>query len=261
MENLQHSRAPIAGCPVDALSFAESVAILDRCIQKREPALVVFVNAAKVVHFQEDAQLNAAMRSASLLLADGIPVIWASRLLGRPLPERVAGIDLAEAMIELCSRREYRVFFLGARSEVLALALTELQRRHPALIVAGSHDGYFKPENEADLISEINESRADLLLLGLGTPQKELWAARNRPFLNVPVVQCAGGSFDVMAGITRRAPHWMQVNGLEWSYRLFQEPRRMWRRYLHTNPRFVWLVLKDLMGQRVGSVKRQVSSE
>ena len=250
MEILQHSRSTIAGCPVDALTFAEVLATLGRRIEERIPTHVVFVNAAKVVNFHEDRELRAAMQGADLLLADGLPVVWACRLLGQPLPGRIAGIELAEEIVALAAQRGYRVFFLGARAEVLAKAITQLLRRHPQLKVAGSHDGYFKPADEIALIEEINESMADVLLIGMGTPQKELWAARNLPVLNVPLLQGAGGSFDVMAGLTRRAPPWMQNTGLEWLYRLWQEPRRMWRRYLRTNPRFVWLVLKDFISRR-----------
>ena len=245
MDNLPKPRFTVAGCPVDAISFTEVLATLGRRIEQRIPTHVVFVNAAKVVGFHDDPELSAAMRGADLLLADGVPVVWASRLLGQTLPGRVAGIDLAEEMVALAAQRGYRVFFLGARAEVLAKAVAGLGRRHPQLKVAGARDGYFQPADEAALIEEINESMADLLLLGMGTPQKELWAARNLAFLAVPVLLGVGGSFDVMAGVTRRAPTWMQKTGLEWFYRLCQEPRRMWRRYLYSNPRFVWLVLQD----------------
>jgi|SRR6516225_3005578 N-acetylglucosaminyldiphosphoundecaprenol N-acetyl-beta-D-mannosaminyltransferase len=239
-------RIRVAGCPVDHLSFASAEAEICQRIEMGIPAHVVFVNAAKVVNYRRDRRLRQAVDRADLLLADGVPVVWASRLLGRSLPGRVNGTDLMERMVKVAAERGYRVFFLGARRQVLNRAIEEFKRRYPGLLVAGSRDGYFGPEEERSVIAEIAASRAQLLFLAISSPQKEVWADKNLDQLGSIVCQGVGGSIDVVAGITRRAPVWMQRNGLEWFFRLLQEPGRMWRRYLETNSQFIWMVGKDL---------------
>ena len=149
-------------------------------------------------------------------------------------------------MLTASADRGYRVFLLGARPDVLQRSVAEIRRRHPGLQIAGARHGYFGEEDEAVIVREIYESRSDLLLLGMSTPKKELWGDRHLSSLNVAVCQGVGGSFETLAGVVRRAPFWMQRSGLEWFYRLLQEPGRMWRRYLETNSAFVWLVLADL---------------
>jgi N-acetylglucosaminyldiphosphoundecaprenol N-acetyl-beta-D-mannosaminyltransferase len=253
-----NKRIRLAECPVDRLSFEEAVEELCRRIDSGVRTHVVFVNAAKIVKYHQDAALAAVMDRADLLLADGVPVVWASRMLGQRLPSRVNGTDLMERMVAVAAERGYRVFFLGAKPEVIALAVAEFSRRHPALKVAGFRSGYFGKDEEEAVISEINASGADLLLIGMSTPQKELWVDRNLAQLQVGVAQGVGGSFDVIAGLIARAPLWMQRSGLEWFYRLLQEPQRMWRRYLVTNSAFLWLILCDLFRTRKLHSEREV---
>lgn len=239
-------RVIVAGVPVDRISFADTVKELCDRIEQRKKTHVLFINAAKVVKYRHDEALAAVIRRADLLLADGVPIVWASKL-RKPLPGRVNGTDLMEGMVAAAAERGYRVYFLGATSEVIEGTVQAFRRRHPRLIVAGYRNGYFKPEDEPAIIDEINATRPDLLFLGISTPQKEFWADRNLPKLNVAVCEGVGGSFDVIAGLTARAPRWMQRSGLEWFYRFLQEPRRMWKRYLMTNSEFVWLVLRDVL--------------
>lgn len=248
-------RLRIAGAPVDCISFDHTVGELCRRIDLRERTHVLFINAAKVVKYAA-GELRAVIDRADLLLADGVPVVWASRLLRRPLPGRVNGTDLMERMVAVAADRGYRVFFLGGTQSVIQRAVAEFQRRHPRLCVAGFRNGYFGDTEDDAVIAQINRSHPDLLLLGMSTPKKEIWADGNLLRLDVAVCQGVGGSFDVVAGLTRRAPRFMQVYGLEWFYRLLQEPRRMWRRYLVTNTLFVWLVLRDLVHTFTGSRHR-----
>lgn len=243
-------RISVAGCLVDHISLDEVADELCQRIDQRRRTHVVFINAAKVVRCHQSPDLRAAVERADMLLADGVPIIWASRLRRTPLPGRVNGTDLMERMLAVSAERGYSVYLLGARSEVLQRTVAEIQNRYPSLKIAGFRNGYFSEEDETSVICGINESRPDLLLIGMSTPQKELWGDRHLHSLNVAVCQGVGGSFDVLAGLTTRAPSWMQRYGLEWFYRLMQEPRRLWRRYLETNCAFVWLVLVDLMTSR-----------
>jgi N-acetylglucosaminyldiphosphoundecaprenol N-acetyl-beta-D-mannosaminyltransferase len=247
-------RLRVAGCPVTRISFPQAAEELCRRIDQGVSTHVVFVNASKVVKYRDDSRLRGAMESADLLLADGVPVVWASRLLGLPLPGRVNGTDLMEHMVEIAAQRGYRVFFLGARREVLDRAIAKLQVRYPSLMVAGRRDGYFRPDEESQVIEEIVQSQSQLVFLAISTPQKEIWGYENLHRLGPVVVQGVGGSVDVVAGLVQRAPRWMQRCGLEWFFRFLQEPGRMWRRYLETNSRFVWLVLADIMRRRLRRV-------
>jgi N-acetylglucosaminyldiphosphoundecaprenol N-acetyl-beta-D-mannosaminyltransferase len=232
---------------VDRLSFEDATREISRRIESSTPTHVVFVNAAKVVKYARDRSLRNAMDNAGLLLADGVPVVWASRLLGVPLPGRVNGTDLMERLVALAAEHGHSVYFLGATDEVIASAITAFRRRYPALKVAGFHNGYFAPSDVPRLLDEINRSGAQMLFLGMGTPQKELWGDSVRAQLRVPICQGVGGSFDVVAGLVKRAPLWMQHCGAEWLYRLLQEPRRLARRYLETNTIFIWMVLRCLL--------------
>jgi N-acetylglucosaminyldiphosphoundecaprenol N-acetyl-beta-D-mannosaminyltransferase len=240
----------VAGCPVDRISLDEVVSELCQRIDRRVRTHVIFINAAKVVRCQQLADLRTAVERADMLLADGVPIVWASRLRRTPLPGRVNGTDLMERMLAVSAERGYSVYLLGARPEVLQRAIAEIQNRYPRLKIAGFRHGYFSEADEANIVRDINECRPDLLLIGMSTPQKELWGDRHLHSLNVPVCQGVGGSFDVLAGLTTRAPLWMQRHGLEWFYRLLQEPGRLWRRYLETNCAFVRLVLVDLVASR-----------
>ena len=250
----------LAGCPVDQASMESAVNELCRRIDSRVKTHVVFVNAAKVVQYRDNPVLRSVMDRADLLLADGMPVVWLSHLKGTPLHERIAGVDLMDRMVEAAANRGYRVYFLGSRPEVVAKTVDYFMKRYPALQVAGYRDGYFQSHEESAVNQEINLSRADIVLIGMSTPQKELWADRNLAQLEVSICQGVGGGFDVIAGVAKRAPRWMQQAGLEWFYRLLQEPGRMWKRYVFSNASFLWLALCDL-SSRSGRLHGSVSSE
>jgi len=154
----------------------------------------------------------------------------------------VNGTDLMERMVALSAERGYSIFLLGGTEAVVHATAAEFSRRHPRLRIAGVRNGYFKPEQNDEVLRAINASGADILLIGISTPKKELWGDRNLVRLGVPICQGAGGSFDVVAGSVSRSPRWMQRCGLEWFYRFLQEPLRLGGRYLRTNPQFLWLV-------------------
>ena len=231
------------GLAMDGLRIGE---VVERCrlaIQTRRPLLIGVLNAAKIVNLRRDATLRDALLDCDMLLADGQSVVWASWLLRRPLPERVAGIDLFEALLDLADLERRSVYLLGARPEVLGALTQNVRQRWPGLQIAGSHDGYFADAEASDIAADIRASGADMLFLGMASPKKELYLRRFRHELDIPVLHGVGGSFDILAGLTRRAPLGWRRLGLEWAYRLAQEPRRMWKRYLVTNVGFISLTV------------------
>jgi UDP-N-acetylglucosamine 2-epimerase (non-hydrolysing) len=244
-ESARGGRAQLLGTAIDRLEMDEVVARCERSIDARAPIQHVAVNAAKVVAMQQDQSLRRIVNRCELITADGQSVVWASHLLGDPLPSRVTGIDLMGQLFELAERRRYRVYVLGGRAEVLDAAVERLWREHPALELAGYRDGYFSADEEAAVAAQIRRARPDMLFVAMPTPRKEYFLARWGDELDVPFTMGVGGAIDVLAGVTRRAPAVLQRLGLEWAFRLAQEPRRLFRRYLVTNSRFVLLTLRQ----------------
>ncbi len=243
-----HSRQRLLfGLWMDALTMAE---VVERCLaatRSRERLLIGVLNAAKVIRLRSDRNLRDSLLGCDLLLADGQSVVWASQLLRRPLPERVAGIDLFAALLTAANREDLGVYLLGGRPDVLRTLESRLITSYPTLRIVGRRDGYFTQDESAQVADQIRESGADLLFLGMVSPKKEIFVDRWGPTLEVPVLHGVGGSFDIFAGITKRAPVWWQRAGMEWAYRLLQEPRRMWRRYLTTNTAFLVLLVRELI--------------
>lgn len=235
----------ILGLPIAAATLEQAVTYAENAIHARKPLLVGVVNAAKIVNMARDERLNHAVRTADVIFADGMSVVWASRLLGRRLPERVTGIDLMHALFRRANERRYRVFLLGAEQAVLDTAISNLQRDYPALQIAGAQHGYYQSHEEAELAERIAASGADMLFVAMSSPKKEEFLARWAARMNVPVCHGVGGAFDVLAGKVRRAPRAWQRLGLEWLYRTIQEPRRLAWRYLTTNTRFTLMVLRE----------------
>ncbi len=238
------------GVPIDALTMDAVLDLVDDAIMRRQRLLIGVVNAAKLVNMRRDAGLGESVLSTDLILADGMSVVWASKLLGRPLPERVAGIDLMQRMLQRAHERRYRVFCLGATQGVLDVTVGRIASECPNAVVAGHHHGYFAEDDEASIAETIRASRADMLFVGMTSPRKEQFLARWMEHMRVPVCHGVGGSFDVMAGKVKRAPHLWQRLGMEWLYRVVQEPRRMWRRYLVTNTLFCGMVVGELFSRR-----------
>ena len=236
----------LLGMRIHALRLVDVVDLCDQAIRERRPLHLGVVNAAKLVRMRSDQVLREAVSDSDVILADGMSVVWASRLLGQPLPERCAGIDLMFALLRRAAERGYRVYCLGAEPEVLARAVEAIRQMFPGVAVVGQQHGYFREDQETEIVRNINASRADILFVAITSPKKEQFLARWDQRLAVPVRHGVGGSFDVLAGKVRRAPRWVQRVGLEWAYRLGQEPGRLWKRYFVTNPLFAWLVVKEL---------------
>lgn len=249
----------LLGVNVSALRMNEVLDIADECIANRSKLLVGILNVAKIVNIRKDLLLRAGIDESDIVLADGVPIVWLSRMLGTPLPERIAGIDLMYRLLERASEKNYSIYFLGAKPEVVKKVVETVKKSYPGLRVAGFRDGYFQQSEEPEVAGDINESGADILFVAISPPKKETFLGKWRSTLNVPVCHGVGGSFDVIAGITRRAPLWMQKSGLEWLYRLIQEPRRMWKRYLVTNTIFMKLCIQEILRAKLGILFRKSS--
>ncbi|MGH9119353.1 MAG: WecB/TagA/CpsF family glycosyltransferase [Acidimicrobiales bacterium] len=236
-------RAHLFETEVDALTLAETV---DRAFELVDAGAItqhVVLNAAKVVQMSKDDRLKEIIDSCGLVNADGQSVVWASRILGRPLPERVAGIDLFNAIVERAANTGHSLFFLGATDDVLNEMVRRLRARHPGLVVAGHRNGYWSDDDE--VVAAVRAASPDFLFLAIPSPRKEFWLSEHLRPLGVPFVMGVGGTFDVVAGKVRRAPTWVQRLGCEWIYRLAQEPRRMWKRYLKGNSAFMMLTARE----------------
>ncbi len=235
------------------LTMAETLALIDRHIKERKPLHHVVVNAAKIVAMHSNEKLRQAVNSADLINADGQAVVWASKILGNPLKERVAGIDLMQNLVKRAKEKGYKIFFLGAREEVVKKVVDIYAEQYGKKIIAGYRNGYFNEDEEEKIARQIADSNADILFVAISSPKKEIFLEKHKKTLKkIPFIMGVGGSFDVVSGKIKRAPQWMQKAGLEWFYRLLQEPRRMWKRYLVGNTKFIALVLKEKLSKILG---------
>jgi N-acetylglucosaminyldiphosphoundecaprenol N-acetyl-beta-D-mannosaminyltransferase len=246
-------RARVLDCEIDRVTLSEALARCEQAIVTRQYMQHMAINAAKLVSMRKDHGLAEVIRDCELVTADGQAVVWASRLLGDPLPERVAGIDLMEGLLERSSRNGYRVYIVGAREEVLERAVQRLRERFASLQIVGYRDGYFSADEDASVADEIRSSAPDILLVAISSPRKELFLGSYGPQLGTPFVMGVGGAIDVVSGMTKRAPTIMQRTGLEWLFRLMQEPRRLFPRYASTNLSFIALVLDEMHKRLLGT--------
>lgn len=244
-------RRDILGVPCDALTMPEMLALAENAIRQRRPLLQGSLNVAKLVKLGRDHELRRDLLASDVLCADGMGIVLAGRLLGQDLPERIAGIDLMMALLKLAAERRYRPYFLGGEPAAVERAVAAATEAFPGLVPAGARDGFFVPDEEARIVAEIRASGADMLFVALPTPAKEHFLACWRDQLGIPFMMGVGGAFDVLAGRTRRAPLAMQRVGLEWLWRLLQEPRRLGWRYASTNAVFGCMMLAALLKQHL----------
>jgi N-acetylglucosaminyldiphosphoundecaprenol N-acetyl-beta-D-mannosaminyltransferase len=239
----------VLGVRVDDVTYEDLMLQVDAYVSSRRPHQIVTLNAEMLVAAHEDPALAQILNAADLNVADSVGVMLATRLLGLRLRERVTGSDGIYRLATHCAQRGYRPFFLGAAPGVADVVAERLVAANPDLEVAGAYAGSPYPKVEDDIVDRVRAAAPDLLLVAYGVPVEEKWIARNRERLGVPVMVGVGGSFDFVAGVTKRAPVWMRRLGLEWLHRLMHEPWR-WRRQLAL-PRFVVLVLRQKMGRRM----------
>ncbi|MCF8780049.1 WecB/TagA/CpsF family glycosyltransferase [Vibrio sp. IRLE0018] len=236
-------RIEMLGVPMDSANMTETVSTIQQRIVAQQFTQHVVVNVAKVVNMGKDAELAKSVTECDIINIDGMGVVWGARLLGHDVPERVAGVDLFYQLNAMAEREGYSVFYLGAKQDVVEKTAATMRENHPTLRIAGYHHGYFWDDEQA-LVDKVRTSGAQLLFVAITSPKKENFINKWREQLGVTFVMGVGGTFDVVAGKVNRAPEWMQNSGLEWLYRVIQEPRRMWKRYLVTNSQFAWLLIK-----------------
>lgn len=231
----------------------QTVDIIDHAITERRTIHHVVINAAKLVNAQKDQELKRSITDCDIINADGQAIVWASRFLNVPLPERVAGIDLMDELVKLSSRKKYKVFLLGAKEDIVQKVSKIYKERYGDDIIAGYRNGYFKKEEELQVAQQISDSKADILFVAMSSPKKEIFLNTYKKEINIPFIMGVGGSFDVVAGFVKRAPMWMQKTGMEWFFRVIQEPKRMWKRYLVGNSEFIYLILKEKFKPKIKS--------
>jgi exopolysaccharide biosynthesis WecB/TagA/CpsF family protein len=238
-----------------AWTMAQTIEEIDRRLQAEPFTQHVVVNVAKIVSMQTNSKLREAVAGCDIVNIDGVGVVFGGRLLGYSIPERVAGIDLFHRLLAHAETAGRSAYFLGAKPDVLEAAVVNIRTKYPGLNIAGYHHGYFW-DDEAAIVDNIRSSGTDLLFVGIASPLKEQFIDRWSEQLGVKFAMGVGGTFDVVAGKVRRAPEWMQKLGLEWLYRVIQEPRRMFMRYLTTNSAFAWMLLTELARRAVGRGKQ-----
>jgi len=232
--------------------MGEALDTMEQLIHARRPSYIVTPNVDVLVQLQKDREFKRIYDGAALVVPDGVPLMWAAKFLGRPLKEKVSGSDLFVKFCERAAKNGHSVYFMGAMPGVAAKAAEILTQRYPGLKIAGTHSPSFGFEKNAEecafIVQKIVDAKPDVLFIGLGSPKQEKWSERYRAEYRVPVTVGVGISFDYVAGTVKRAPRWMQDAGLEWSWRLAMEPKRLWRRYLVNDPAFFWFVLKQKLG-------------
>lgn len=250
MEKREKKRLWVLSCPIDNLSLEESISAIEGFIKDGHPHQYVGINADVIVRIQRDPLFRRVILNSDLNIVDGQPLVWVSKLFGQPVRERYGGIDIMNLLIPLAEKKGYGIYFLGAQKEVIKKVIEIYRGRYPDLKITGWRDGYWKPEEERDVVENIKKSCSDILFFAMSSSKKEIFPQKYLYEMNIPFVMGVGGAFDIIAGKTKRAPKWMQQLGLEWFFRLIQEPRRLWRRYLIGNPIFIYLVVKELLKKR-----------
>lgn len=245
-------RVTFLGCPLDCMTSDTLLVELTESIRNRQPAKVIqFVNANKVAMVRSEPWMGELLERADYVLADGQPMLPMAALLGITIPERIDGIGLMHKLLKLADREGFSVYLLGAKQEVVEECVLRIGIDYPGARIAGYRNGYFKEREIADIATRIRATAPDFLFLGMGSPMKERLADEWKDQLGARVIQGVGGSFDVLAGMVKRAPTWMQRCGIEWLYRVIQEPRRMFWRYVKTNGSCLWVFLKAFTRRRL----------
>jgi N-acetylglucosaminyldiphosphoundecaprenol N-acetyl-beta-D-mannosaminyltransferase len=251
----QISTREVLGVPLAMTTYDGAMDVMDGMVARHERGYVCAVAVHAVTVAQRDEEMRAALLGSSLTVPDGMPLVWAVNLLGESLPHRVYGPELMRRYTQRCAEKGHRVWLYGGRDQgSLAQLALNLRRDNPGIRIVGGYSPPFRdlePNEETELVKRINADRPDVLWVGTGVPRQEKWMARMRPRLDVPVMSAVGAAFDFHAGRISQAPAWMQDRGLEWTYRIAQEPRRLLPRYLYYNPAFLTAFSRQLVAEKV----------
>lgn len=252
-EQQARSRICFLGSPVDSLSMDQVLTRLQEFIQSRSPHLVFAFNVPKLWRMQADDRLKQIVEGGDLILPEQV-VTMASRFCGNPLKAYIGNDNLTRAFLPLAAQNGYRLFFLGTHPANLENMLARLRRDYPGITIVGAHDGYFKDSDEQELAARIRACQPDVLFVGMGTPKQEYWMGRYRSVLGVPVVIGVGGTLDVLAGTKQNCPDWIRKLGMEWLFRIFEDPNGKLKRYSVAFPWFVRvLVTKGILPHWFGT--------
>lgn len=243
-------RIKLLGTIVDNLTMNETVEAVEGYIQRGKPLHLMGVNADKINTLHDNERLRKIVNGCGIVNADGVSVIWASKKLHKPLKERVAGIDLMQELLALAENKNYSIYLLGAKQDVVEKTAEVIKKKYPELIIAGYHNGYFSEKDWPEIAEELTKSKAQIVFVGITSPLKEYLVQYFQEQQLNCVFMGVGGSFDVISGHVSRAPKWIQSIGMEWLFRFLQEPGRLWKRYLVGNMRFIISVYREKYGKR-----------
>lgn len=244
-----NKRIQIFNTYIDALTFDETINEIENIIKEKKCVQHVVLNANKINLMQSDKKLTDIINNCELINADGQSIVWASKIFKKNIPERVTGIDLFFKLIEISAIKGYKLYFFGADKEIVKKMVKIIKDKYPKIMIVGYRDGYFDEKESKKIALDIKKSGADILFVGFNSPKKEYWINKYKDIMKVPFSMGVGGSFDVLAGKTKRAPKWVQKIGLEWFYRFSQEPKRLFKRYIIGNIKFILLLLKYIFKQ------------
>ncbi len=238
----------IFGISILSATFEDVLQLIMEMMNENKVHILCDINVANLSLMYKNEFVANFVKESDIVVPDGLPIVWASKLLGRPLKQRIAGCDLFSKLIEFGSNKGYRFYLLGAKENVVTRLKNVFENMYPEIKIVGIRNGYFNIDDENVIVDRINHSKANVLILGFSSPKREEFIKRNKKkFTSVRCIQAVGGSFDVLAGYTPRAPRFLQRIGMEWFFRFLQEPRRLWKRYLKTNIYFFIIVLKELL--------------
>lgn len=241
-------RIPFLNTFYDNLTAQQTLELIKNAIFSKQQIHHTVINANKVVLIQKDSELRNSVNSADIINIDGAGVLWGAKILGKPVKERVTGIDLMEDVLAMAHQENFKVYFLGAKEETVKALVSNYSETYGENIISGYRNGYFNDKDEPEIVNRIIQSHPQILFVAMPSPKKENFLYKYRKDLSeINFIMGVGGSFDVLAGKVRRAPIWLQKIGMEWFYRFIQEPRKMWRRYLVGNLSFIYLILKSKM--------------
>lgn len=244
----------VIGSPVTALPFAAQIKVILEWASNRESKSVCVANVHMLMEAHWNPKFSAVLKKADLVTPDGMPLVWMMKLMGASQQNRIAGMDILVSLCQLAPQRDIGVFFVGSETKILEKMRAKLEQEFPELKIVGMEPLPFHPllpPEDDTVIQKIQESRAGIVLVSLGCPKQEYWMHQNKEKISAVMIGL-GAVFPMLAGIHKRAPLWMQNLGLEWFYRLIQEPGRLWIRYLRTNPTFIALALRQLLTHYLG---------